>query len=427
MNFALLFQSITIIVSPLYILRADPVIPFTKIQIPTTFLEVLILFTVILTLIDFIKSGAKIRNLRTSFDLPIIIFLLSAILAVLISVDFKGGLGILKAYFIEPILFYYCLIYQLRKNNNFFIISSLFIAGIWVSALSLVQKVTGGFTLAPHELAQGRVSAVYNSANSLALFLGPIIILSFWFFLKKRFQYRIIGLSVLAFFLLDFIWTKSRGGLISLVASLIIFMYFFTIDRYLKPAVSLKRLKRIWFVPILIAVIASLIFLSNFYQKTNFIPFNHGQPYTQGDTLQIRYFIWAGTMKMLKDNFVFGVGLNGFKTVYTNRYRLPQYQEQFQYPHNLLLTFWTEMGLFGLFAFLLIIVRSFRLIIEKFLISKENNLFGITLLGILSYWLIHGLVDVPYFKNDLSLQFWIIISMINYWIESKKSDPKVDS
>jgi hypothetical protein len=27
--------------------------------------------------------------------------------------------------------------------------------------------------------------------------------------------------------------------------------------------------------------------------------------------------------------------------------------------------------------------------------------------------LIHGLVDVPYFKNDLSLLFWLIVALIS--------------
>ncbi len=175
-----------------------------------------------------------------------------------------------------------------------------------------------------------------------------------------------------------------------------------------------KLIRRFWIVAPVTVIVCLLAFFVFLYQNYDFFPIDYQSPYTAGDTLQIRYFIWAGTINMLKENFIFGAGLNGFKTLYSNQYRPVQYQEQFQYPHNILLTFWTEMGIFGLFAFLLLIVNFYSVLIRN-LVKSHRPVLGAAFLGILSYWMLHGMVDVPYFKNDLSLEFWTVAALIEAW------------
>jgi len=41
-----------------------------------------------------------------------------------------------------------------------------------------------------------------------------------------------------------------------------------------------------------------------------------------------------------------------------------------------------------------------------------------------STWFIHGLVDVPYFKNDLSVLFFVMLAM-TFLVSQYKSDVKV--
>ena len=175
-----------------------------------------------------------------------------------------------------------------------------------------------------------------------------------------------------------------------------------------------KIVRKYWLIAPTVVGVCLLSFFIYMYNNYDFFRVDYSKPYTEGDTLQIRYFIWAGTVNMLKDHFVFGAGLNGFKTLYSNQYRPVQYQEQFQYPHNILLTFWTEMGILGLFSFLLILVNLYSILIRN-LIKSHSSVLGAALLGVLSYWMLHGMVDVPYFKNDLSLEFWVIAALIEQW------------
>lgn len=424
MHLVVFSQILVIAFMPLYILRGVLPIPFGLFDmlafapsyiegVPITLLEILILFSALITIVYAILTKDSLNLFKTKFDLLIVLFLISSFVSVFFSYDFYGGLGIYKAYFAEPILFYYCLIYQIRKLGYRYIFTALIFSGLWLGLLGVVQKITGSFTFAPQELALGRISGVYNSANSLALYLAPISLLSFSFFIQSKKKEKIWFLALFIFLSIIVILTRSRGGMIAQLLSLIVFTY-------IVLASKIAILRKYWYIVPGIVTSLIIFFLVQVYQNYNFIPHQYGEPYTQGDTIQIRYFIWAGTINMLKDHPIWGAGLNGFKTLYSNQYRLPQFQEQFQYPHNLILTFWAETGLHGLFVFLLIIVSAYGLLMRNLTMLKFK-IVGAGLLSILSYWLIHGVVDVPYFKNDLSTQFWTIMAIISTWSEAKES------
>jgi O-antigen ligase len=409
MKFAQLSILITLVCIPFYIIRSFVVVPGINFYVPFTLLEVLILFTTLITSMTFFKGGYSFDSLKTKFDWLILLFLIAGLVAVYTSYDFIGGLGIFKAYFIEPVLFFYCLTFVGRLKGYSFIIWGLLGSGIWLSALAFLQKFFGIFIFAPIEYDQGRITGVFNSGNSLALFLGPVAVLAFSRFFtigyKKYSKYLYLLLFVV--FLLVIIYSRSRGGLISLVGALSVFSY---------ALLTIKSdfFRKIWYLVPAVVLICLSTFFVYFYQNYDFFHIDYSRPYTDGDTLQIRYFIWSGTVNLLKDHFIFGAGLNGFKTLYSNQYRPVQYQEQFQYPHNILLTFWTEVGLLGLFSFLLLVVSMYGTLIRN-LVKSKQPIFGAALLSILSYWMLHGMVDVPYFKNDLSLVFWVVTALVVLW------------
>ena len=123
--------------------------------------------------------------------------------------------------------------------------------------------------------------------------------------------------------------------------------------------------------------------------------------------------IWKGTINMLHDHPIFGAGLNGFKSLYQTSYMPSQFPEAFQYPHNILLTFWAECGILGLVAFLALIAKLFILLIKN--LSSKDLFLGAGLIASLVYIMVHGAVDEPYFKNDLSLEFWVLVALVEMW------------
>jgi O-antigen ligase len=127
-------------------------------------------------------------------------------------------------------------------------------------------------------------------------------------------------------------------------------------------------------------------------------------------TLVLRLAIWRVTLPMLADHPLFGAGIGGYQAVmapYRTRNLHPE-----PYAHNIFLTTWSELGLIGLAAFTVILVgllwrasRSLR---------SQTDLHRPLVWGIFAAWVafgIHGLVDSPYWKNDLSLQFWLLAAI----------------
>lgn len=119
----------------------------------------------------------------------------------------------------------------------------------------------------------------------------------------------------------------------------------------------------------------------------------------QGWSGKVRLFIWRESWAMLKDHWFFGAGFGGYPTVF-DAYHKARFIEIFQYPHTILFNFWTETGLLGIVAFVSLIVTW---------VKHSLKAQTLVLLAPLIAILVHGLVDVPYFKNDLALLFFIFI------------------
>ena len=380
---------------PLYVAR------FKIFAIPTTFLEISIL---ILFLIWFFEKGFRTRKWLSflNFDeylIPIILFVVVAIISTFLSFDQNGALGILRAYFLEPVLLFLVAHDRVKAGSGGYLFWGLVAASFWLGVLAISQKF--GLVPAPeyarNEIVQGRVVGVYNSANSLALFIGPIFALV----LGRVFsQLNVIKTSLLFIFSLVLflqsiviILTQSQAGIFAVGA-----VCFFVLASKIFPE---KKLVKIFKLSLFLT-----IFLGLFLPTLSFFGLNSGSFFSDV-TLKNRNYIWQGTIALILDRPLVGAGLDGFKELFGANYLLPAYSELLQYPHNLILTLWSELGLAGVFVFFLIF--------SKFIKKAINNKFlGLGLMSTILYFLIHGIVDVPYFKNDLSTQFFIFLGLSEF-------------
>ena len=82
---------------------------------------------------------------------------------------------------------------------------------------------------------------------------------------------------------------------------------------------------------------------------------------------------------------------------------VPGASERLIYSHNLFLNFWSEIGVIGLLAFVGILMLWLYYAVK---IYKNDKWLGACFIGALVALVVHGLVDVPYFKNDLAFVFW---------------------
>ncbi|MDQ6719839.1 MAG: O-antigen ligase family protein, partial [Candidatus Dormibacteraeota bacterium] len=125
-----------------------------------------------------------------------------------------------------------------------------------------------------------------------------------------------------------------------------------------------------------------------------------------------RVHIWEATLRMLRDHPIFGAGLNAYQSTMapyraTSAYPVPE-----PYPHNIALTAWTEVGILGLVAFMYLLVA---LAVRPWLALKRSSglyhplLWGLGAAFVMIF--VHGLVDSPYWKNDLSAEFWVLAAL----------------
>ena len=126
-----------------------------------------------------------------------------------------------------------------------------------------------------------------------------------------------------------------------------------------------------------------------------------------------RLVLWEysiGYLTQSPQHFVWGAGLRQFFRKIQKPFYNPKMLERLIYPHNLFLNFWTETGLFGMLGMLGMLGNLFFVAYRVY--RGPAKIVGTMLLAMLRAVLVHGLLDVPYFKNDLAMEWWVISALI---------------
>ena len=376
--------------------------------IPFTLLEGMILILFFCWLVKLYRKGGKINfnllkpsennPLPQIFRWPIILFLVAATISVFMSVNQIAALGIWKAYFIEPLLFFIVFIYNIKDQKDLKnVIYCLEILVIAIGLFAVIQKITGA--LIPIDFwakaATRRVTTFFGYPNANGLLIAPIILLAIGNLLtNKNLKSFILSSLTIMLGILTIIFAQSTGALGGVICGLLFLLFYY------------NRTRKITLIAIIIFLIVILLSpFSSFKQKINYQKLD-----LNSTSLEIRLNQWSETLKMLRDNPILGVGLANYQNKF-KPYHQFEFIEIFLYPHNIFLNFWSEIGLLGLMAFIWLIVVFFVYGFKK-LKESASPILLLTIIGAMITLLIHGLVDVPYFKNDLAILFWVIIGLI---------------
>jgi putative inorganic carbon (hco3(-)) transporter len=371
---------------PLYVVRwhAGP--------LPTTLLENLILLTGALYLFALWRRQASLPK-RTAYDIPILVFLVAGMIGIFVAPDHRAALGVFRAFVLEPIAIYYLATAVIRSSED---IKPILVAGAAsASLLSLMVVVTFARVLVGGHLNTSSAPGVLGiNPNAVALYLEPIagVALGFALFSNTSTS-RWIALATLAFVLPGLVCTLSRGALL---AGAVVAVFAIVSVRDMRLRLALLGT----------AVVSALV-LSQ-------VPFVAARLAHQLDpqhaTFALRLAIWRATLRMLRDHPLFGAGIGGYQTVmahYRTRNLFPE-----PYAHTIFLTTWSEVGLLGLVAFAVIFIglvwRAARSV------GVAEGLYRPLLWGIIAAWVafaVHGQFDSPYWKNDLSLEFWLLVAL----------------
>lgn len=420
---------------PTYLIR------FKILGLPLTLLETMILIAFgvwfFRSFAPKLKDIIKNRNirLRYPFSWEIILLMIISFIAAGVSGFNAGALGIWKAYFFEPILFF-ILVFNVFKDKKEFtkIFWALAISAAIISVFAIFQKITGLFISNPTWAAIGSRRAVsfFGYPNAVGLYLAPLVMVFIgWLFsfswtniLDQAFKKSTIILIIVAS-LLAIYSARSEGALIGLAGALLVF------------GLLAGKKQQIATLLVLIAVIGGIFW---FTPSHDFVLTKLTLNDLSG---QIRRQQWKETIKMLKTNRIIGgAGLDNYQTavkpyhqegIFFNNDNLPNFDavvwasstlrtkywqpvEIYLYPHNIFLNFWSELGLLGLLLFIWLITKylitAWKLSIALGRDGRPEQYLTLGLMTAIITIVIHGLVDVPYFKNDLAVMFWLFFALL---------------
>jgi len=380
--------SATLALLPAYVLR------FQIGPVPSTALEVLVAITIVLYVAGQWQEGKR-RPIRTPLDIPILLLLLAGAIAVVIPADRLGAAGHYRAYFIEPILLFYVAIDLMHTPRDFRTVLIGF--GLGSTAFALLNLGAWAVALAQNDVnIRAAPEAIYTSPNSVALYLEPAVGLALGLVLFGPDGIaRKLALAWLAVLTVASILTLSRG-LYAAFGFVILF-----------AVITLTSL-RVRLAIIGAAVVATFGALQVPYISVRVFG-QHGPETTLG-SLQQRLSIWTSSLHLIRDHPIFGIGLRAYQKAIVP-YVLPGEIPEL-YPHNVWLAFWVQLGLLGLLSFIYIwvslVIRGWSAFVGATGLTKAI-LWGV--LAGLTMFAVHGMVDTPYYKNDLAIEFWMLAAL----------------
>ena len=224
---------------------------------------------------------------------------------------------------------------RLRQMTWIMIIASGYIAGRGVF------DYLRGVNLVEGDRLRGAVGGMFENPNDLALnlvtFLAPTL---FIIIQDKKMSRRLFALLLAALMLAATVATKSRSGFLGLVAMGLVVVYY---TARVKPGV------------VLAVVVAGLLAIpampSSFWTRMDSI-MNADEDATGSRAARMRLLNQG--VEVFADNPLTGIGAGQFQN-----YAGPGVVEKWRVTHNVWLQVASELGMFGVMAFLFLVVRAY--------------------------------------------------------------------
>ena len=383
---------------PLYLFR------FKLAGIPFTVLEVFIyvLFGVYLLCLMF-------RQFKLTWEKPLswayylaFVLLLGSIFGVLtaphqmplitgeVMDSQKVAMGILKGWILAPMLYFFMFTQGIRNSVD---LKKILLA--FIGSGALVALVSYFFGLFGTGFASDlRLVGFFESANYLALYLVPALLLSFSYLFqpallqgKEKFLNLISGAIMLHALLM----TQSYAGILAVFGALGLWVLILLIKH--------RKTSRKLFWSFIAMVV---VFIGLILSQLNSPKFQQFLDWENRSSTSVRLEIYRVSLDLIKAHPLTGIGPGLFQQYYQEQapklLKRAPLEWYMPHPHNIFLAFWLNAGLLGFLAFLGFLILAHRRFIYP----------------LIAFWgiLIHGLFDMPFWKNDLAMIFWLVLGAI---------------
>lgn len=319
----------------------------------------------------------QIKIAKTPLDIPIILFLISQIVATIISIDphvslfgyysrFNGGLLSTITY----ILLYYSFVSHFPREKLGRLFIFMFTSATLVAFYGVLEHFGIDRDLWVQDV-QNRVFSTLGQPNWLGAYLSVLIFPTLGIALYRKGKVSILSLAVCFLFFITFLYTKSRSALLGFVSGEIVFWSL----HLLKYKSSLIK----YFISINAGFLLIIFFIGTPFEQINRFTYEHLMQQSETTDVQtspqqgtsvletgitdsgtIRQIVWKGAIDIIKQNPFIGTGVETFAFSYY-KYRPAEHnltsEWDFLYnkAHNEYLNFGANSGLFGLGSYLLLI------------------------------------------------------------------------
>lgn len=307
-----------------------------------------------------------------------------------------------RVVFVEPALFYLMLrATRLDRGSWWRIIDAFILGAVVVAVVGLVEYATGGDVITAEE-GLGRLRSVYGSPNNVGLYLGralPLLV-AYGLMGRERIRHRAY-LAALFVIVPALLLSFSRGAFfLGIPAALATVLLLWGGRRALAPLGALAALGVIG--------LAALLRL----------PALAGRFSLGSATTFFRLNLWRSTVEMIRDHPILGVGPDNFLYQYRGHYIRPEaWQEpSLSHPHNLVLDFWSRLGVLGLAVGVWLQVGFWRTALAAWRELRDPNSRALAagVMGTMAAMLAHGLVDNSLFLVDLAYVFMLSLGVMQW-------------
>ncbi len=242
----------------------------------------------------------------------------------------------------------------------------------------------------------------HPSYVAMYVILSAFIAFEAWFDVTLRIKMRLFWLVIALLLLTSLYFLSSRAGI--LAALILIPVYFF---------MKLKHNKLVFIIIMGLMILSLPLLLKN--QRVKYLYDKMMDKETVGENVEEpRLIIWKSASKLIKENFIFGVGIGDVRKELTREYEKKgktDMAESRLNAHNQFLEVFLENGITGLILFLTLFVLIFRAAL-----IKRNILYGLFILLLVLFFMFETIL-----YRLAGITFFSIFSFLLFYYESPKA------
>jgi O-antigen ligase len=327
--------------------------------------------------------------IRTSLDVPVLVFALATVVSVLGLTGFYSDqiVALIKA--AGGFLLFFVATQSLQQRRDVWVvIGAVVAAGLLVAAQTIIP-VLGSGSISILDRATGNLI----DPNLFAGYLVLLVPLTLAIGLAARWKWSPIPTAGALLLLgATLVATLSRGGWLGLIVGIGTL------------AVLLPGRRRV--IGGVAAAAVALLLLAAAGPVAARLGGGAGASPMQ--TLIDRFPIWTAALNMFVQHPIFGLGVDNFG----NYIGLYDPSLDVNQAHDLFLNIAVERGLIGLMTFLALIILTFRTLLMTLVkLSGTDRLLVAAATASLAGFLADSLFDVAYYDYKILLLFWLIIGI----------------